>query len=83
MVLHLQQMIKFLVQDQSTNQNGIYKVVASGALNEIDFNTVAELAGQLVINQEGLQMKHNIFMYNRYRNYRFSLILLLHQVTPE
>ena len=46
---------KVLVKNQTTtSQNGIYVVVASGtASRDPDFNTVAELAGQLVITKQG------------------------------
>jgi len=46
---------KVLVKNQTTtSQNGIYVVVASGtASRDPDFNTVAELAGQLTIIKEG------------------------------
>ena len=46
---------RVLVKNQTTTTaNGVYKVVASGtASRDPDFNTVAELSGQLVIIQEG------------------------------
>ncbi len=46
---------KVLIKSQSDNtQNGIYKVVASGtASRDPDFNTVDELAGQMIIVKEG------------------------------
>jgi hypothetical protein len=46
---------KVLVKSQSDNtQNGIYKVVASGtASRDPDFDTVDELAGQMIIVKEG------------------------------
>ena len=46
---------KVLVKSQSTaSQNGIYKVVASGtASRDTDFDTAGEMAGQMVIIQEG------------------------------
>jgi len=47
---------RVLVKDQSTQtQNGIYLAVASGqsASRDPEFDTVAELAGQMVITQEG------------------------------
>jgi len=46
---------KVLVKNQTTtSQNGIYVVVASGtASRDPDFDTVAELAGQLTIIKEG------------------------------
>ena len=55
---------KVLVKDQSTaSQNGIYDVVASGtATRNTDYDTVAELAGQLVIVQEGTVGADRIFL---------------------
>ena len=46
---------RVLVKNQTTTTaNGVYKVVASGtASRDPDFDTVAELSGQLVIIQEG------------------------------
>ena len=46
---------RVLVKDQGTNtENGIYKVVASGtASRDPDFDTVDELAGQMIIVKEG------------------------------
>jgi len=47
---------RVLVKNQSTDtQNGIYLTAASGqnAARDPEFNTVAELAGQMVITQEG------------------------------
>ena len=46
---------KVLIKSQSDNtQNGIYKVVASGtASRDSDFDTVDELAGQMIIVKEG------------------------------
>ena len=46
---------KVLIKSQSDNtQNGIYKVVASGtASRDPDFDTVDELAGQMIIVKEG------------------------------
>jgi len=55
---------KILVKDQ-TNQteNGIYIVPASGAASrDPDFDTVAELAGQLVIVQEGSTNADKIYL---------------------
>ena len=55
---------KILVKDQ-TNQteNGIYIVPASGAASrDPDFDTVAELAGQLVIIQEGSTNADKIYL---------------------
>jgi len=55
---------KVLVKDQTdATENGIYKVVASGAASrDPDFNTVAELAGQLVIIQEGSTEADRIYL---------------------
>ena len=55
---------KILVKDQSDDtENGIYKVVASGtASRDPDFDTVAELAGQLVIIQEGTVNADTIYL---------------------
>jgi len=55
---------KVLVKDQTdATENGIYDVVASGtATRNSDYNTVAELAGQLVIVQEGSSNADKIFL---------------------
>ena len=55
---------KVLVKDQTdATQNGIYDVVASGtATRNTDYDTVAELAGQLVIVQEGSANADKIFL---------------------
>ena len=55
---------RVLVKDQSTgSQNGIYKVVASGtASRDTDFDAIGELAGQLVIIQEGSTNAENMFL---------------------
>ena len=55
---------KILVKDQTNaTQNGIYDVVASGtATRNTDYDTVAELAGQLVIVQEGTVGADRIFL---------------------
>jgi len=55
---------KILVKDQTNaTQNGIYDVVASGtATRNEDYDTVAELAGQLVIVQEGTVGADRIFL---------------------
>ncbi|WP_290942920.1 hypothetical protein [Hyphomonas sp.] len=55
---------KVLVKDQTdAKTNGIYKVVASGtASRDPDFDTVAELAGQLVIIQQGTSNGDKIFL---------------------
>ena len=55
---------RILVKDQSTgSQNGIYTVVSSGtASRDTDFDTTAELAGQLAIIQEGTSNGDKIFL---------------------
>ena len=55
---------KVLVKNQTdATENGIYKVVASGAASrDPDFNTVAELAGQLVIVQQGTTNEDTIYL---------------------
>ena len=55
---------KVLVKDQTdATENGIYDVVASGtATRNSDYNTVEELAGQLVIVQEGSANADKIFL---------------------
>jgi hypothetical protein len=55
---------KVLVKDQTdATENGIYKVVASGAASrDPDFNTVADNAGQLVIVQEGSTEADRIYL---------------------
>ncbi len=55
---------KVLVKNQTdATENGIYLVPASGAASrDPDFNTVDELAGQLVIIQEGTTNADTIFL---------------------
>ena len=55
---------KVLVKNQTdATENGIYLVAASGAASrDPDFNTVDELAGQLVIIQEGTTNEDTIFL---------------------
>ena len=55
---------KVLVKDQTdATENGIYLVPASGAASrDPNFNTVAELAGQLVIIQEGSTEADRIYL---------------------
>jgi hypothetical protein len=55
---------KILVKDQTdATENGIYDVVASGAASRnTEFNTVAELAGQMVIVQEGSTNADKFFL---------------------
>ena len=55
---------RVLVKDQSTgSQNGIYTVVASGtASRDTDFDVIGELAGQLVIIQEGSVNAEKMFL---------------------
>ncbi len=55
---------KVLVKNQSTDsQNGVYIVVSSGtASRDPQFNTVAELAGQMVVVQEGTAGADKLFL---------------------
>ena len=55
---------KILVKDQTdATENGIYDVVASGAASRnTEFDTVAELAGQMVIVQEGSTNADKFFL---------------------
>ena len=55
---------RVLVKNQSTaSQNGIYTVVSSGtAARDTDFNAIGELAGQLVIIQEGSTNAEKMFL---------------------
>ena len=55
---------RVLVKNQSTgSQNGIYTVVASGtASRDTDFDAIGELAGQLVIIQEGSTNAEKMFL---------------------
>ncbi len=55
---------KVLVKDQTdATENGIYDVVASGtSTRNPDYDTVEELAGQLVIIQEGTANEDKIFL---------------------
>jgi len=55
---------KVLVKNQTdSTENGIYDVVASGtATRNTDYNTVAKLAGQLVIVQEGSTNADTIYL---------------------
>lgn len=55
---------KVLVKSQSSaSQNGIYTVVASGtASRSTDFDTIAELSGQMVVIQEGSTNDNKIFL---------------------
>lgn len=55
---------KVLVKDQSTaSQNGIYDVVASGTSSRnTDFDSIAELSGQMVVIQEGSTNDNKIFL---------------------
>jgi hypothetical protein len=55
---------KVLVKNQTdATENGIYNVVASGtATRNTDYDTVAELAGQLVIVQEGSTNADKIYL---------------------
>ena len=53
-----------LVKNQGTaSQNGIYTVVASGtASRSTDFDSMAEISGQMVIIQEGSTNDNKIFL---------------------
>ncbi len=55
---------KVLVKSQSSaSQNGIYTVVASGtAQRSTDFDSIAELSGQMVVIQEGSTNDNKIFL---------------------
>jgi hypothetical protein len=55
---------KVLVKSQSNaSQNGIYTVVASGtASRSTDFDSIAELSGQMVVIQEGSTNDNKIFL---------------------
>ena len=55
---------KVLVKDQSdATENGIYVVPSSGAASrDTDYDTVAELAGQLIIVQEGSTNADRIYL---------------------
>jgi len=55
---------KILVKDQSTaSQNGIYDVVASGtATRNTDNDAIGELAGQIVVIQEGSTHADDLFL---------------------
>ena len=55
---------RVLVKNQSTaSQNGVYTVVASGtASRDTDFDAIGELAGQLVIIQEGSTNAEKMFL---------------------
>ena len=55
---------KVLVKSQSSaSQNGIYTVVASGtASRSTDFDSIAELSGQMVVIQEGSTNDNKIFL---------------------
>ena len=55
---------KVLVKSQSSaSENGIYTVVASGtASRSTDFDSIAELSGQMVVIQEGSTNDNKIFL---------------------
>ena len=55
---------KVLVKDQtSVDENGIYDVVASGtATRNSDYDTISELAGQIVVVQEGSTHADDLFL---------------------
>jgi hypothetical protein len=55
---------RVLVKDQSTgSQNGLYTVVASGtASRDTQFDTIAELSGQMVVVNQGSTNDNKIFL---------------------
>jgi hypothetical protein len=55
---------RILLKDQSTaSQNGLYTVVASGAASrDTEYDTITELAGQLIVIQEGTSNADKIFL---------------------
>jgi hypothetical protein len=55
---------KVLVKNQtSVDENGIYDVVASGTANRnSDYDTISELAGQIVVVQEGSTHADDLFL---------------------
>jgi hypothetical protein len=76
---------KVLVKNQSTaSQNGIYKVVASGtASRDTDFDTAGEMAGQMVIIQEGSTNADTIWLNTNDSNMSLgSTSVSFSKVTP-
>ena len=55
---------RVLVKDQSTgSQNGLYTVVASGTANrDTEYDTIAELSGQMVVVNQGTANDNKIFL---------------------
>ena len=55
---------RVLVKDQSTgSQNGLYTVVASGtASRDTEYDTIAELSGQMVVVNQGTTNDNKIFL---------------------
>jgi hypothetical protein len=55
---------RVLVKDQSTgSQNGLYTVVASGtASRDTEYDTIAELSGQMVVINQGTTNDNKIFL---------------------
>ena len=55
---------RVLVKDQSTgSQNGLYTVVASGTANrDTEYDTIAELSGQMVVINQGTVNDNKIFL---------------------
>lgn len=55
---------RVLVKDQSTgSQNGLYTVVASGtASRDTEYDTIAELSGQMVVVNQGTANDNKIFL---------------------
>nr|BAR18143.1 prophage MuMc02 [uncultured Mediterranean phage uvMED] len=55
---------RVLVKDQSTgSQNGLYTVVSSGtASRDTEFDTIAELSGQMVVVNQGTTNDNKIFL---------------------
>ena len=55
---------RVLVKDQSTgSQNGLYTVVASGtASRDTEFDTIAELSGQMIVVNQGSTNDNKIFL---------------------
>ena len=55
---------RVLLKDQSTaSQNGLYTVVASGAASrDVEYDTISELAGQLILVSEGSTHADDLFL---------------------
>ena len=82
--VNLQTNDKVLVKNQSNNtQNGIYKVVASGtASRDPDFDTVDELAGQMIIVKEGSVNADSFHLCTTDSGSIPTAAILFTQVTP-